>query len=44
VGYVMGLNWPSKATGGKEGPEGTYWTVSHVLSATFTARFGSARW
>ena len=44
LGYVMGLNFPSKATGGKEGPEGTYWTVSHVLSATFTARFGAARW
>ncbi|HQP34970.1 MAG TPA: outer membrane protein transport protein [Polyangiaceae bacterium] len=43
AGYVLGLNWPTTATGGKEGPEGTYRTVSHVMTVTFTARLGASK-
>ncbi len=38
AGYVIGMNWPSKAKGGVESPEGTYWTVSHVVGLTVTGR------
>ncbi|MBI5536096.1 MAG: outer membrane protein transport protein [Deltaproteobacteria bacterium] len=41
LGYILGMNWPTRATGGKESPEGTYWTTSHVVSVTFTAKLGA---
>jgi long-chain fatty acid transport protein len=40
VGYLLVYFLPSDATGGKEGPEGTYRTVSHLIGVTVGAQFG----
>ncbi len=40
LGYMLVYFLPSEATGGQEGPEGTYYTTAHMLGLTVTGRFG----
>jgi long-chain fatty acid transport protein len=39
VGYLLVYFLPSEATGGVEGPEGTYHTLSHLVGITVGAQF-----
>jgi long-chain fatty acid transport protein len=40
VGYLLVYFFPTESTGGAEGPEGTYKTLSHLIGITVGAQFG----
>ncbi len=40
AGYLLVYFLPSEAIGGKEGPEGTYHSLAHLLGLTVSAQFG----
>jgi long-chain fatty acid transport protein len=40
IGYLLVYFLPSKAESGREGPEGTYNSIAHLMGLTLTARFG----
>lgn len=40
LGYLLVYFLPTESTGGVEGPEGTYRTISHLIGITVGAQFG----